>query len=57
MTNDDEESLSSKRNRLVEKTGTRKGIHFTLVTVSGYVCISHSEIIHSGVTLDDLFSE
>ncbi len=57
MTNDDEESLASKRNRLVEKTGTRKGIHFTLVTVSGYVCISHSEIIHSGVTLDDLFSE
>lgn len=57
MTKDDEESLSNKRNRLVEKTGTKKGIHFTLVTVSGYVCNSHSEIIDSGVTLDDLFSE
>ena len=57
MTMDDEQSLCNKRNVLVSQTGTKKGIHFTLVTVSGYVVNRYSDMIQSCVTLDDLFEK
>ena len=57
MTGEDQQSLSNKRNVLVSQTGMKKGIHFTLVTVSGYVVNRYSDMIQSCVTLDDLFSE
>ena len=55
MTREDEQSLLNKKQVLLSQTGTKKGIHFTLVTVSGYSFNSYSEIIQSGITLDDLF--
>ncbi len=55
MTCEDEQSLINKKRVLLSQTGTKKGIHFTLVTVSGYVSNSYSEIIQSGITLEDLF--
>ena len=57
MTGEDQQSLSNKRNVLVSQTGTKKGIHFTLVTVSGYVVNRYSDMIQSCVTLDDLFQK
>lgn len=57
MTKDEEESLYNKRNLLVKESASKKRIHFTLVTVSGYICNSYSEMIQSGVTLDDLIDE
>lgn len=56
MTRDMELNLQNKKRVLIEQTGTRKGIHFTLVTVGGMQRNCYSEIIQSEITLDDLFA-
>ncbi len=55
MTQEDEQNLLNKKAVLIAQTGTRKGIHFTLITVNGYLPNRYSEIIHSSLTLADLF--
>lgn len=55
MTREDEENLINRKTALQRETKTRKEIHFTLVTTGGFTPSCHTEIIHSDVTLDDLF--
>lgn len=55
MTREDEESLINKKTALQREKNTKKGIHFTLVTTGGFTPSCYTEIIHSDVTLDDLF--
>ncbi len=57
LTKDDRENLLNKKRIFIKQTGTKKGIHFTLVTVNGYKMNSNAEIVQSGITLDDLFSK
>lgn len=56
MTREIEENLIKKKQIFLEQTKTRKSINFTLVTISGYTPNCYSEIIHSDITLDDLFA-
>ncbi len=55
MTREMQDNLINKKRIFLEQTKTRKGINYTLVTISGYNTNMYSEIISSDITLDDLF--
>jgi uncharacterized protein len=56
MTAETEQNLLNKKRTLQSETKTKKGIHFTLVTISGFIPSCYTEIIQSDVRLDDLFA-
>lgn len=49
------ENLLNKKDVLISQTKTKKGVIFTLVTISEYKNNANSDIIQSSVSLDDLF--
>jgi predicted AAA+ superfamily ATPase len=51
-----EMSLRNKRGVFEAETKTRKGVHLTMVSPYGLLRNSHSGVIQSQVTMDDLFS-
>jgi predicted AAA+ superfamily ATPase len=51
-----EMSLRNKRGAFETETRTRKGVHLTLVSTYGLLRNSHSGVIQSQVTMDDLFA-
>ena len=53
---DYEKSLRNKKAAFIDATKTRKAVHLTMVTTYGVRQNSHSGIVQSEVTLDDLFS-
>ena len=52
---DYEKSLRNKKSAFIDATKTRKAVHITMVTTYGVRQNSHSGIVQSEVTLDDLF--
>ena len=52
---DYEKSLRNKKAAFIDSTKTRKAVHLTMVTTYGVRQNSHSGIVQSEVTLDDLF--
>lgn len=50
-----DESLRRKREVFVQKTGTRKAVHLTLVTTNGLAETKHRGVFQSVITLNDLF--
>ena len=52
---DYEKSLRYKKSAFIDATKTRKAVHITMVTTYGVRQNSHSGIVQSEVTLDDLF--
>lgn len=56
LTADEENKIQNRINRLREESGTSKAIHAILVTTKGLKRNNHSDIIHSVVTMDDLFA-
>jgi hypothetical protein len=50
-----EMSLRNKRGAFETETRTKKGVHLTLVSTYGLLRNSHSGVIQSQVTMDDLF--
>ena len=51
-----ERNLRNKKLVFIDSTNTRKAVHLTMVTTYGVRQNSHSGIIQSEVTLDDLFA-
>lgn len=50
-----DESLRRKREVFVQKTGTRKAVHLTLVTTNGLAGTKYRGVFQSVITLNDLF--
>lgn len=50
-----EQKLRNKKAIFIESTNTRKAVHLTMVTTYGLRQNSHSGMIQSEITLDDLF--
>jgi len=50
-----ERKLRNKKVAFIDSTNTRKAVHLTMVTTYGVRRNTHSGIIQSEVTLDDLF--
>lgn len=50
-----ERNLRNKKSAFIESTNTRKAVHLTMVTTYGIRQNSHSGIIQSEITLEDLF--
>lgn len=50
-----ERQLRNKKAAFIDATGTRKAVHLTMITTYGVRHNSHSDILQSEVTLDDLF--
>lgn len=51
-----ERNLRNKKSVFIDSTKTRKAVHLTMVTTYGVRQNSHSGIIQSEVTLEDLFA-
>lgn len=51
-----ERNLRNKKLAFIDSTNTRKAVHLTMVTTYGVRQNSHSGIIQSEVTLEDLFA-
>jgi hypothetical protein len=51
-----ERDLRRKKTVFVDDTNTRKAVHITMVTTYGLRQNTHSGVIQSEVTLDDLFA-
>ena len=51
-----ERNLLNKKNAFIQATNTRKSVHLTMITTYGIRKNSHSEIVQSEITLDDLFA-
>jgi hypothetical protein len=56
ITADDDKNLQNKQMAFYAETGTRKAIHFTMVTTFGLSDKGYHASFQSEVTLDDLFS-
>ena len=54
---EEEEKLRNRRTAFRLDTKTKKAVHNTLVTTYGLKKNSHSDIVKSVVTMDDLFKE
>ena len=50
-----DESLRRRREVFIQKTGTRKAVHLTLVTTNGLAETRYRGVFQSVITLDDLF--
>ena len=50
-----DETLRRKREVFVQKTGTRKAVHLTLVTTNGLAETKYRGVFQSVITLNDLF--
>ena len=50
-------ALANKKAVFKRETGTRKGVHVTLVTTEGVSPGKHAGIVQSQVVLDDLFAD
>ena len=50
-----DESLRRKREVFVQKTGTRKAVHLTLITTNGLAGTKYRGVFQSVITLNDLF--
>ena len=55
ITGKEETGLRNKIAVFEAETGTKKAVHLTMVTTYGIISNSHSGIVNSEVTLDDLF--
>ena len=51
-----ERNLRNKKSAFIEATNTRKAVHLTMVTIYGIRHNSHSGIVQSEITLEDLFA-
>ena len=51
-----ERNLRNKKSAFIEATNTRKAVHLTMVTTYGIRHNSHSGIVQSEITLEDLFA-
>ena len=51
-----ERNLRNKKSAFIETTNTRKAVHITMVTTYGIRKNSHSGIVQSEITLEDLFA-
>jgi hypothetical protein len=51
-----ERNLRNKKSAFIEATNTRKAVHLTMVTTYGIRQNSHSGIVQSELTLEDLFA-
>lgn len=56
ITQEDEKNLQEKVRIFSESTGTKKTLLLTLISASGLLRGSHSDLIQCEVTLDDLFA-
>ena len=54
---EEEEKLRNRKTAFKLDTKTKKAIHTTLVTTYGLRRNSHSDIVKSVVTMDDLFKD
>ena len=50
-----ERELRNKKSAFIETTQTRKAVHLTMVTTYGVRQNSHSGVVQSEITLEDLF--
>jgi hypothetical protein len=55
ITKDYEETLRNRQRAFIVETGTRKTVHTTLITTYGIKKNSHSGIVNSEVTMNQLF--
>ena len=55
--NEEERKLRNRKTAFKLDTKTRKSVHTTLVTTYGLRKNSHSDIVQSVVTMDDLFRD
>jgi hypothetical protein len=55
ITKKTEEQLRGKISVFETETRTKKAVHLTMVTTYGIIMNSHSDIVHSEVTLEELF--
>ena len=53
---DYERNLRNKKSAFIEATKTRKAVHLTMITTCGICRNSHSGIVQSEITLEDLFA-
>ena len=53
---DYERNLRNKKSAFIEATKTRKAVHLTMITTYGICRNSHSGIVQSEITLEDLFA-